>query len=40
VATEDWRISDSEETYSFALLVILLGDEDDAACSMHDINYN
>jgi hypothetical protein len=40
VATEAWRISDSEETYTFGLLVILLEDEDGGACSTHDINNN
>jgi hypothetical protein len=38
VATEAWRIADSEETYTFTLLVILLGDEDGEACSTHEIN--
>jgi len=40
VATGAWRISDSEETCTFALLVILLGDEDGGAFSTHEINKN
>jgi len=40
VATGAWRISGSEETCTFALLVILLGDEDGGAFSTHEINKN
>jgi hypothetical protein len=40
VATEAQRISDSEVTYTFAIQLILLGDEDGGACSMHKINNN
>jgi len=40
MATGAWRISDSEETCTFALLVILLGADDGGAFSTHEINKN